>query len=152
MMMMHQNRIKLGGEFDHLRPMQSARWFHPSIDDIKGCRGWLSNFCTKKQKKKVRNRSFRNGRGNPTELKPCAKVRKPYERGKADLSNAVLNAFWDGFLDIIYMITWALDRKWCKILHHSWTSRVLTCTIDYILKDGRPAMAFLRPTKLVTYD
>jgi hypothetical protein len=34
----------------------------------------------------------------------------------------------------------------------SLTSHVLTCTIDYILKDGRPAMAFLRPTKLVTYD
>ena len=42
--MMHQNRMKLGGDFDRLRLMQSTRRLHLSIEDIKGC--WGSHWST----------------------------------------------------------------------------------------------------------
>ena len=143
-MMMHQNRIKLGGKFDHLILMQSARRFHTATEEIKGCRGshwttlsdknwprkaptatmviqFLHQFLHQNQKKKwVGKRPFRNGRGNPTKLKPCSKVRNPYESEEAELSIAVLDAFWDRFLEMLYYIAWALDRKWSVITDHSW--------------------------------
>ena len=148
-MMMHQNRIKLGGKFDHLILMQSARRFHTATEEIKGCRGshWTTlsdknwprkaptatmviQFLHQKSETKISPQmTLRNGRGNPNELKPCARVRKPYIRGKAELSNAVLNYFWDRFLEILYMITWALDRKWSGITDHSWIP-VNYCTCE----------------------
>ena len=139
-MMMHQNRTKLGNEFDHLILMQSTRRFYPAIAEIQGCR--VSHWTTlydknwprkpptatmvikflhqKSERKCVRKRPFRNGHGNPTELKPCAKVRNSYESGESELSIAVLNVFWDWFLEILYVITWALDQKWSGITNHTW--------------------------------
>ena len=70
-MMMHQNRTKLGGEFDHIKTMRSTHRFHLAIEEIQGYRGshwttyptridllrlqrlqWLSNFLHQKSEKK----------------------------------------------------------------------------------------------------
>ena len=138
-MMMHQNRIFFYAYFERLRPRQLARRFHPSIEDIKGCRGshwttlsdknwprkaptttmviqFLRQKCAKIRKKcQYPQTTLSKPAGILIKSKPCAKVRSPYESEEAELSIAVLDHYWDQFLEILHHITWALDRKWAGV-------------------------------------